>query len=165
MSLLEFAQTLYDSEFGTGLRESVLVFPIIEGLHLICLAFSVGLIFFVDLRLLGWFLPKVPVHSILQPLRPWLFGGFALTLVTGVALFIATAVKVIVLPVFFYKLGFIVLAGVNAAWFEYRWGRRIGDWSEHTILPNGVRRAGWASLALWSLAVVTGRLIPYLSYQ
>lgn len=165
MALLDFAQTLYDSGFGTELRESVLVFPIIEGLHLIGLAFSVGLIFFVDLRLLGWFLPKVPVHSILQPLRPWLFGGFALTLVTGVALFIATAVKVIVLPVFFYKLGFITLAGVNAAWFEYRWGRRIRDWSEHTILPSGVRRAGWASLALWSLAVVTGRLIPYLSYQ
>lgn len=125
MALLDFAQTLYDPEFGTGLRESVLVFPIIEGLHLIGLAFSVGLIFFVDLRLLGWFLPKVPVHSILQPLRPWLFGGFALTLVTGVVLFIATAVKVIVLPVF-YKLGFIALAGVNATWFEYRWGAGSG---------------------------------------
>ncbi len=165
MALLEFAQTLYDSEFGTSLRESELAFPIIEGLHLIGLALSVGLIFFVDLRLLGRVLPEVSVDRILQPLRPWLFAGFAVTLVTGVLLFIATAVKVVVLPVFFYKLGFIVLAGLNAAWFEYRWGRRIDTWSGIAVLPGGIKAAGWASLTLWSLVVITGRLIPYLSYQ
>ncbi len=165
MSLLELAQALNDSDFGTALRESVYAFPIIEGLHLIGLALSVGLILFVDLRLLGLFLKQAPVADILHPLRPWLLGGFTLTIATGVVLFIAGAAKIVLLPVFYFKLGFIALAGFNAWWFEVKWGRRVEDWGSWATLPFGVRFAGLASLTLWSLVVITGRLIPYLSYE
>ncbi|OAI17814.1 MULTISPECIES: DUF6644 family protein [Methylomonas] len=165
MTLLEFSQLLYDSEFGTALRESVYLFPLIEGLHLIGLAVSIGLLFFVDLRLLGWFLPQLPVVQLLHSLRPWLLGGFAVTFVSGLLLFVATASKIVVLPVFFYKLGFIALAGLNALWFERRWGRDVVVWGNAEVPPSPVRFAGAASLTLWSLVVIAGRLIPYLSYQ
>jgi hypothetical protein len=165
MSLTEFAQVLYDSETGTALRESIFAFPIVEGLHLIGLAFSVGLLFFVDMRLLGVFLPKVAIEDLLHPLRPWILGGFFITLVTGILLFVAAASKIILLDVFFYKLLFIALAGVNALFFEIRWGRRIRAWGVFSELPGGVKFAGAASIFLWSLVVITGRLIPYLSYE
>ncbi len=165
MSLIEFSQVLYDSELGTALRESVYMFPLIEGLHLIGLALSIGLLFFVDLRLLGQFLPHLPVEQILHPLRPWLLSGFVLTFITGILLFIAAAAKIILLPVFFYKLGFIALAGLNALWFEWKWGRKIYGWGSHSVLPTPVRLAGLTSLTLWSLVMIAGRLIPYLSYQ
>lgn len=165
MSLTEFSQLLYDSEFGTSLRESIYAFPIVEGLHLIGLAFSVGLLFFVDLRLLGLFLPKVAVEDLLRPLRPWILGGFFITIATGIALFMAAASKVILLDVFFFKLLFIALAGVNALFFEVKWGRKVSEWGAFSELPSGAKFAGAASLALWSLVVITGRLIPYLSYE
>jgi hypothetical protein len=165
MSLTEFSQVLYDSEVGTALRESIFAFPIVEGLHLIGLAFSVGLLFFVDLRLLGLFLPKVAVEDLLHPLRPWILGGFLVTIATGVLLFVAAASSIILLDVFFYKLLFIALAGVNALFFEIKWGRQVSEWGAFSELPNGVKYAGAASLALWSLVVITGRLIPYLSYE
>ena len=165
MSLIEFSQALYDSQLGTGLRESVYAFPIVEGLHLIGLTLSVGLILFVDLRLLGVFLTEVPAGEVMRPLRPWLLGGFAATIATGVLLFMAAASKVILLSVFVYKLLFIALAGLNAGWFEYKWGRRVEEWGSRSILPKGVRAAGFTSLLLWSLVVIAGRLIPYLSYQ
>lgn len=165
MSLIEFAQQLNDSELGTALRESVYAFPIVEGLHLIGLTLSVGLILFVDLRLLGLFLAEVPVEKVMRPLRPWLLGGFAATLATGVLLFIAAASKIILLPVFIFKLLFIALAGINAWWFEHRWGRHVDEWGSQSSLPQGVRIAGFTSLALWSLVVIAGRLIPYLSYE
>ena len=165
MSLIEFAQILNDSELGTSLRESIYMFPFIEGVHLIGLTLSVGLLFFVDLRLLGVFLPTVPVVQVLQPLRPWLLTGFVLTFITGILLFIAGAAKIILLSVFFYKLGFIALAGLNALWFEWKWGHKIAYWGEASILPFSVRLAGFLSLTLWSLVIIAGRLIPYLSYQ
>jgi hypothetical protein len=165
MSLIELSQTLYDSEFATALRESVYLFPLIEGLHLIGLSVSVGLLFFVDLRFLGVFLPQISAAQVLHPLRPWLLCGFVLTFITGILLFIATAVKVIVLPVFFYKLAFIALAGINALWFEWKWGSRVDSWDSTISLPSAVKFAGLTSLTLWTLVVITGRLIPYLSYQ
>lgn len=165
MSLSEFSQVLYDSEIGTALRESIFAFPIVEGLHLIGLTFSVGLLFFVDLRLLGWFLPRVAVEDLLKPLRPWILSGFFITVITGILLFVAAASKVITLNVFFYKLLFIALAGVNALYFEVKWGRQVSDWGGKSQLPSGVKLAGAFSLTLWSLVVITGRLIPYLSYE
>ncbi|MGZ4958231.1 MAG: DUF6644 family protein [Methylomonas sp.] len=164
-SLIEISQTLYDSEVGTALRESVYMFPLIEGLHLIGLSVALGLLLFVDLRLLGVFLPQLPVVAVLHPLRPWLLGGFSMIFVTGVLLFVATASKIIILPVFFYKLGFIALAGINALWFELKWGRDVHGWGSDPVLPATVRFAGLTSLTLWSLVVIAGRLIPYLSYQ
>ena len=165
MSLIEISQILNDSELGTGLRESIYMFPFIEGLHLIGLTLSVGLLFFVDLRLLGVFLPELPVAQVLRPLRPWLLSGFTLTFLTGILLFIAGAAKIILLSVFFYKLGFIALAGLNALWFEWKWSAEIDVWGEASVLPLPVKLAGVASLTLWSLVIIAGRLIPYLSYQ
>jgi hypothetical protein len=165
MSLVELSQLLYDSDLGTALRESIYAFPLIEGVHLIGLSLSVGLLFFIDLRLLGWFLPNVRVEVLFNPLRPIILVGFFLTFITGIVLFAASATKIITLDVFFYKLIFIALAGVNAAWFELKWGRKLETWGGDVVLPQGVKFAGAASLFLWSLVVITGRLIPYLSYK
>ncbi|MDO9213284.1 MAG: hypothetical protein Q8Q54_05155 [Methylococcales bacterium] len=165
MSLIEFAQLLYDSEMGTALRESIYAFPIVEGLHLIGLAFSFGLLMFIDLRLLGVFLESEPAQELLHSLRPWLLVGFVVTVITGILLFIATATKVILLPVFYIKLGFIVLAGINAVVFELKWGRNVDDWGAQSVLPNSIKYAGLASLVLWSVVIIAGRLIPYLNYE
>jgi hypothetical protein len=165
MSIIEFSQTLYDSEIGTGIRESIYLFPAIEGTHLLSLAFSVGLIVLTDLRLVGLFLRDVPAADILRQLRPWILGGFAAQFVTGTLLFWSEAANVVQLPVFWLKLFVIFLSGLNVLWFEVKWVRQVGGWGDQLVPPGGVRIAGWASLAFWSLVVISGRLIPYLSYK
>lgn len=165
MSLIEFSQFLYDSETGTAIRESLFVFPIIEGLHLLSLSLSVGLIVFTDFRLIGWFLRDVPASQLLRQLRPWLLGGFAVQFITGFLLFWALSIKVVELPVFWIKLAVILLAGLNVLWFELKWGRRVNEWDTQPIPPGGVKLAGWASLTFWIIVVVAGRLIPYLQYK
>jgi len=164
MSLTAFAQGVYDSGVGTALRESVYAFPIVEGLHLIGLAFSVGLILLIDLRLVGLVFRQVPVQAVLHPLRPWLLAGFALTFTTGAFLFIAESAKIIDFFVLPLKLTLILLAGINALWFELKWGRKVAEWADQPALPQAVRFAGWSSIALWSGVIICGRLIPYLSY-
>lgn len=165
MSVAEVAQVIYDSEVGTALRESVYAFPIVEGLHLIGLAFSFGLILFVDLRLVGLVFRNVPVQDVVRGLRPWLLAGFALTIITGIFLFIAEAAKIYGFFVLPLKIFLIVLAGINALWFELKWGRKVAEWADQPVLPKAVRFAGWSSIALWTGVVVCGRLIPYLSYS
>lgn len=160
--LQDFAQTVQDSWPGAALAESVYAFPIVEGAHLIGLALSLGMILFVDLRLVGVFLKQVPVIDVLRPLRGWLLAGYALTLGTGVLLFASEATKLVGLPVFWLKLALIALAGLNAAWFEWKWGKGAADWGSAATLPRGVRLAGWASLSLWVAVASCGRLIPYL---
>ncbi|MFT3735508.1 MAG: hypothetical protein QM776_10855 [Rhodocyclaceae bacterium] len=162
MSLTSLAEQISGSAIGTAIAESSLAFPIIEGLHLVGLALSVGLLFITDLRLLNLFLRAVPVEDVLRQLRPWVLGGFALTFITGILLFWAMADVLIANPAFPVKLVFIALAGINALVFEARLGRRVSEWSAQPVYPRGVRIAAATSLASWSVVIIAGRLIPYI---
>lgn len=163
MSPTQFLQLLQDSPLGVALSESIYMYPLVEGLHLISLVFSFGLILLTDLRLIGFFLPNVPVSHILQRLRPLLFGGFAVTFTTGFLLVFVNGPTLFNNIVFPLKLLLILLAGLNAIWFEFKFGRHATDWQLQAEAPSGVKISGWVSLISWSLVVVCGRLIPYLS--
>lgn len=161
MSAEELLQTMYDSPLGTSLAESLYIYPLVEGAHLLSLAFSFGLIVLTDLRLVGAILKNLPVHILLQQLRPWLLGGFAVTFATGILLTFAAGPELIASPIFPLKLLLIVFAGLNALWFELKFGRQVLVWGNNAVLPTGAKVAGWISLVSWSLVVILGRLIPY----
>lgn len=161
MSATELLQTMYDSPLGTSLAESLYIYPLVEGTHLLSLAFSFGLIVLTDLRLVGIAFKTMPVQILLQQLRPWLLGGFAVTFATGILLTFAAGPELIASPIFPLKLLLIVLAGLNAIWFEIKFGREVIVWGGQAVLPAGAKLAGWTSLILWSLVVILGRLIPY----
>jgi len=163
MTPTDFLQQLQDSTLGVALSESIYMYPVVEGLHLISLVFSFGLILLTDLRLIGFFLPTVPVHDVLQKLRPWLIGGFVVTFITGFLLVFVNGPSLMNTWVFPLKLLLILIAGLNAVWFEIKFGRRVTEWGYHAKSPQGAKIAGWISLATWSLVVICGRLIPYLN--
>lgn len=162
MSVVSVLQQLHDAQLSTALRESLIMFPLLEGIHLIGLALSVGLILITDLRLVGLFLRNVPVADVLNGLRPWVLVGFAITFVTGVVLIAAEGPKIWEIPVFPLKLALIVLAGFNALWFELKYGKSVAVWGAGTVFPGGAKAAAWVSLVSWSAVVICGRLIPYL---
>jgi len=160
--ILDFAQSLQDSGFGTALAESRYAFPLVEAAHLLGLSISVGLIFLTDLRLIGRFLTNVPIPVVLRQLRPWVLSGFAVTFISGVLLFIAEGATVVISPAFPAKFVFIALAGLNALYFELRLARLAPVVEHQAVLPVGVKYAGLASIGLWTATIIAGRLIPYL---
>jgi hypothetical protein len=163
-ALMELAQRIEDTRIGTALAESRYAFPIIEGVHLIVLSISVGLIFLTDLRLLGLVMRRVPVTDVLHHLRPYVLGGFAIVFVTGGLLFWAEAVAVVESPATPFKFGFMALAGLNAAYFELVTVRQSKLTESLAVLPRAARIAGLTSIALWILVIVFGRLIAYIPH-
>lgn len=161
-AILDWATALQDSAIGTALAESTVAFPAIEGIHLLGLSISVGLIFLTDLRLAGVLWKRVPIPDLLRQLRPWVLWGFVATFVSGFLLFWSEAATVIVSPAFPAKFLFIALAGLNAVYFEFKLARSAPVLENREVLPAGVRYAGLASITLWTLVIIAGRLIPYL---
>jgi len=161
-TLLPLAERLEQTSLGTAIAESTYAFPIIEGVHLIGLSIAVGLLFITDLRLADVILKRIPAAVVLQQLLPWVLGGFAAILLSGSLLFMAEASSMLRNPAFAFKLVFIAIAAINAAYFEFVIVRRPGVLESSPGLPASVRMAGTASLVLWGLVIVCGRLIPYL---
>jgi hypothetical protein len=161
-TIAAIADAIEATTIGTAIAESRYAFPIIEGTHLIALSISVGLIFLTDLRLMGLVLRKVPLTSVLHGLRPYVLSGFVLVFLSGGLLFWAEAATVIKSPAWVFKFAFIGLAGLNALYFEFVIARRPDALVDRPILPRGVRYAGLASLTIWTLVIICGRLIAYL---
>src|SRR6185295_4203059 len=161
-TLMTLAESIEQSPIGAAIAESRYAFPVIEGVHLIGLSISVGLIFLTDLRLMGVLFTHVPVRDVIHHLRPYVLGGFALVFLSGGLLFWSEASMLIESPAFPFKMLFMALAGVNALYFELVLARQEPVQANAAVLPRNVKLAGAASLFLWTLVIICGRLIPYL---
>jgi len=159
--LAKFCRGLYDSKVGTGIRESVWVFPIVEGTHLLGIALSVGLLCWFDLRLLGLVLRDQPVSKVWQQVMPVAFVGFALMFVSGLLLFWAEAITAYHSVHFWIKVLLLVLAGVNALRFETSAHRNMAEWDGAPVPPLRAQMTGAISLILWTAIIITGRTMAY----
>jgi len=152
---------LYDTPVSVGIRESALLFPAIEGIHLLGIGLSVGMLCWFDLRLLGLAMKDEPVSKVWSRVMPAAFTGFVLMFITGGLLFWAEAATAYHSVHFWIKIGLIVLAGVNAGYFEMTTHKHVAEWDTAPVLPVRARMAGLFSLLLWTAVIITGRTMAY----
>lgn len=161
MSLYDFCNWLNDTSVSTAIRESVLMFPAIEGIHLLSIGISAGTIALTDLRLLGWNMKKDPASKVLSSLLPFTIGGFVVVFITGLLLFLSEPERSYRNPWFRFKLLFLLMAGVNALWFHTGIYRTMNRWDNDPMPPGKARLAGAGSLFLWAMIIWFGRQFAY----
>jgi len=161
MPILSWCHWLQNTPFATGIRQSDLLFPLIEGSHIMTLSLSVGLILLFDLRLLRLAFAAEPVTKIMEQFVPWSLPGFAGMFVTGVLLFIAQAEKAYQNTFFRFKLALLVLAGLNALFYQIKFYPRMAEWDKSGIVPWGARVSGALSLIIWASVIALGRTMAY----
>ena len=159
--LRDLCQWIYESSIGTGIRESALVFPLIEGVHLLGIGLSVGLLCWFDLRLLGLVMTHEPISKVWKRVMPSPFAGFVLMFITGGLLFWAEAATAYNSVHFWIKIALILLAGINAGYFELSTHKHVSEWDTEIVPPLRARLAGLTSLVLWTAVIVTGRTMAY----
>jgi hypothetical protein len=118
--------------------------------HILAMAGFYGVIGLLDLRLLGWN-PAIPLRPLIDRGRPLLYGLFAGTIVTGIALFLYEPVKVGSHAYFVPKLVLIALGMTNAGLLH---GRSYRAAVHAEAMPRHARLAGAVSLALWTAVIV-----------
>ena len=149
-----------NSAYAIWVRESpsIWAFTTILTLHAMGLAIIVGINTIIALRLLGY-VPSIPVNS-LRKLYPWMYVGFTINAFSGLSLLAANLSNDIHNWMFLTKLSLIACAMINLELMR----ARIFDDPAVLSAPDLVARArpyAIASIALWALAVITGRLTAY----
>ena len=134
------------------------MWPTLETLHFVglCLLFTVVLI--VNLRLLGA-IPIVPVSAVYQML-PIGMLGFAVNLVTGMLFFVGIPSQYNGNPVFYWKIVFVLLGGLNVMYFmvvDDAWrtasGRQVGA---------GPKVAAASAIFIWVAVLYCGHMLPFI---
>lgn len=161
MSILDICTWLQNTSFGTGLRESIWMFPIVESTHVLALSLSVGTLLWMDLRLTGTFMKKQPMSKVSRSVLPWTLVGFGIMTITGILLFWCQAVKAYNSIFFKMKIIMLALAAINAIAYHTTIYLKMDEWDKTIPPPARARFAGWCSIILWIGIIVCGRTMAY----
>lgn len=150
-----------DTSWSTQLQSSEHLWMLLEGAHVLTLMLFAGTILFVDMRLLGLVLRKVPVSAVADTVLPYTVAGFAIMVLTGSALFFANPLEYYHNPVFRVKAVFLVAAALNIFIFHWRVQADREKWDARDRPPTAARVSAGISIVLWVAVIVTGRYAAY----
>ena len=154
-----------DTQWSAMLHESYYMYNWVESTHVLTLMISLGALFIIDLRMLGYAMPNVPASKIAERLHIPMIVGFSLMFITGFLLVYAVPVRSAQSLWFRIKMLLLVAAAVNAYLFHKRMNESVGDWDTDAIAPKRIRIGAGLSLLFWSVIVICGRFIAYDWYD
>jgi uncharacterized membrane protein len=153
--LTSFFKWLTTSALANAMNNHEWAFPVVQSLHFIGFALSIGTIAIVDFRLLGLGMRRQQAAEIAADLKPWTLAGLAVMLITGPLMFSTDAVTYHYNPSFQFKMSCLMLALL----FHFTLHRRA---IRSDVSPNAARLAGAVSLLLWTAVVAGGRMIAFI---
>jgi len=148
-------------DFLTAIRESALVYPVLLGTHLACIAVFGGMILMTDLRLLGLTFKSLTITEVVTTLRPWKRLGGVIMITVGLLLGTSEAEKYAPNPYFWTKMTLLGLIAVHALVFRPIVYNKTEELDRSPVVPTRAKAAGALSLVLWTGMFTMGRLIAY----
>jgi uncharacterized membrane protein len=142
-------------EFVTG---TPWMWPTCETLHFIGLSLLLGVVFMIDLRMLG--VMKNVSFPALHRLLPWAILGFGINVLTGMLFFMGSPDQYQTSAVFQWKIVFVMIAGANALYFtlfDEAWTLAPGD-----DAPLTAKFMAVSAVFLWVAVLWCGNMLPFV---
>src|SRR5262245_24786249 len=155
-----FVEWLRATALSQAIVYQIWIWPLCETLHFIGLALVIGIAGFFDLRLMGFF-KQIAIDDA-RALMPLAVIGFLLNLTTGVVFFIGHPEQYAHNPAWWWKFGFLCVAGLNALIFQFTVGRRTIGLPSGADTSPAVKMIGAVSLVSWFAVLYFGRMLPFL---
>ena len=148
------------------LHESLFMWNIIEGTHVLTIMFFAGTIWMIDLRMMGIAFKNMPLSKLSDRVLPINMVAFAVMIVTGIIAFIGRD------PLMYYhniwfrlKMVFLLVAAINIFWFHFRVQKSDVAWDVIPPMsdPLPVKRTLWlAAFIALSFVLLVSFLITGL---
>lgn len=128
-------------------------YPALEVVHIVGIALLLGNLVLFELRVWGAG-PELPVAALARMALGLAVLGFSMAAASGLLMFASQPLELLSNRAFVLKMGLLMLAGMNAAWFHARGSLARMDRTARalTLLSSG----------LWLAVIICGRWIAYL---
>lgn len=142
-------------ELSNPLNESALTFPVLECIHILGFAFSIGTIAMVDFRLLDLCMVRQTPSQVARDMAPWTLFGLVMMLLSGPMLFLSDPDMYYLNHSFQVKMVLLLLGLV----FNYTIRRKAA------LADASGTHAKWVaavSLVLWAGVIFGGIFIAFV---
>jgi hypothetical protein len=149
------------SWLGNMGRDQYWLFPGAEIVHFFGLCLLFGAVLLIDLRILG-FTRAVSIKRVLS-FVPVAAVGLVLNTLSGIVFLCTYPENYFPSTAFRLKVLAIALAGVNALWFQWVEAPRVEHLGDGADAGPRVKAIALLSLTAWTIVIVLGRFLPYVS--
>jgi hypothetical protein len=148
--------------WSQALHESLNLWGVTEGMHVLTIMFFAGTIWIVDLRMMGLAFRDMPFSKLNDRVLPITVCAFAAMVLTGAIVFFGRDPLLYYHDVWFrFKMIFLVIASANIFWFHYRVQKNQAAWDAMEKPPAKVKLSGAISMVCWIAMIALGRFIAY----
>ena len=157
---MEVLNFLESTAVATWVRESLSLwaFPTMIALHAIGMAVLVGLNVAICLLLLSS-KPRAPMASV-HTFFWFIWLALAVNVVSGTLLLMANATELLVLPVFYIKILFVILSVIVLLKLQQGVATEV-NYADADLSQKRLRILSVMCLSTWMIALVAGRLTAY----
>ena len=157
---MEVLNFLESTAVATWVRESLSLwaFPTMIALHAIGMAVLVGLNVAICLLLLSS-KPRAPMASV-QTFFWFIWLALAVNVVSGTLLLMANATELLVLPVLYIKILFVILSVIVLLKLQRGVATEV-NYADADLSQKRLRILSVMCLSTWMIALVAGRLTAY----
>ena len=157
----DFFSWLEGGPLAEAIRGTPYLYPVLGSLHILGIALLIGPAVAFDLRLLGLGKQNLPVTTVAGYLLPLSRLGFVIATFTGVLMLLPGASVIVERGSAPWKLGLLLIAGLNILIFHRRTYRSVSAWNLGESSPASARAAAVVSLTSWAGVTVAGSLLAY----
>jgi uncharacterized membrane protein len=150
------------SRIAVQMVEGRWAWPASEAVHFLGFSLSIGVLLAVNLRILG--VMKQVAFADVHRLLPWGMLGFGVNLITGMMFFIGQPKQYIDSAPFYWKVVFLMIAGVNFLYltvFRKAWTDDPDRGWDATPTDKAM---AVVSLFSWLAVLYGGRMLPFIGH-
>lgn len=157
---MSFVEWLNASAYATGIRESLIIYPLLQVFHILGFSLLAGAVTMMNLRVMGLG-RQFSIADGARYFMPWAWLGFAVVLVTGGNMAISFIEVFAVNTVMHIKLILIGIVASHAAVRHYRIHKGLINW-DSSGAPISAKLLAALSVLLWISVITMGKLLAYI---
>ncbi len=161
-ALDEFCLWLQRTDLSVAIQSHDWVVPAVQSVHILSIGAVTVSALIVALRLLGVGWQERPAHDVSRTFLRVIWRALPVLFVSGLLMIVAEPARSLENPIFFLKMGLLLVAIASTLGFQLPLGKDPGFWeaSKRRLLVS--RLWTLASLALWIGVTFSGRWIAYI---
>jgi hypothetical protein len=158
--LVELSLSISEHPVSLLIQTNFWAIPTLQTLHILAIAAAFGAVLMLNFRVLGLAGGSRTMEQTVRRYVPWIWWALAALIVTGIGMVVGEPVRELINPIFWIKMGMIVIAIALSLWFFGAVRRNMARW-EAGRARGGVRAGAAVLILLWCTIMVAGRWIAY----